>query len=233
MPVKKVLEPLYYWGCKPVTRVVWSYRTIRRPAFSKPGAPPKCFAFNGQEYRYFFHPYNMTWRNERAVEIPIVWRMVQEFDGKNILEVGNVFSHYFHVTHDIVDKYEKAPGVINEDILDYRTPRRYDLIVCISTLEHVGFEELTRDADKALPAFENLVEMLVPGGTIVVTLPVHLNTDIVRFAVDGVLPFTELYAFRRGSKENEWVEVDPKIARDVPINDPFPVNAFLIGFYKN
>jgi ubiquinone/menaquinone biosynthesis C-methylase UbiE len=62
--------------------------------------------FQQKEYKYFYHKYNTTWRNERVVEIPIVWDIVKAYT-ENILEVGNVLSHYFAVNHVIIDKYEK------------------------------------------------------------------------------------------------------------------------------
>lgn len=37
----------------------------------------RTFAFQGQAYRYFYHNYNKTWRNERAVEVPIVWQILR------------------------------------------------------------------------------------------------------------------------------------------------------------
>src|SRR3989344_2958190 len=79
--------------------------------FSKLVRPTKTFTFQGSKYNYFFHKYNVAWRNERTVEIPIIKRVVDRFKGKKILEVGNVLSHYFTVRHDIVDKYEKAKNV--------------------------------------------------------------------------------------------------------------------------
>jgi hypothetical protein len=79
----------------------------------------RTFTFQGEVYRYFYHPYNITWRNERAVEVPIVWKIVNKYVGRNVLEVGNVLSHYFPVHHDVLDKYEKAKGVINEDVVEF------------------------------------------------------------------------------------------------------------------
>jgi len=71
-----------------------------------------------KRYLRFCARYNTTWRNERAIEIPVVYDIVAQETG-DILEVGNVLSHYFHINHDVVDKYEKAEGVTNEDIVDY------------------------------------------------------------------------------------------------------------------
>lgn len=98
----------------------------------------RTFVFRVKQYKYFYHKYNTTWKLERTVEVPIIFEVVKKHHDKNILEVGNVLSHYFPVNHDIIDKYEKGKGVINEDVVDFRPPKKYDLIVSISTLEHVG-----------------------------------------------------------------------------------------------
>jgi len=49
-------------------------------------------------------------------------------------------------------------------------------IVSISTIEHMGWDETPRDPKKIPLALENLIECLVPGGEIVVTLPIGYNT---------------------------------------------------------
>ncbi len=95
---------------------------------------PRTFAFEEARYRYFLHGYNLTWSNERAVEIPIVWAAVRACHGGRVLEVGNVLSHYFAVDHEVLDKFERGAAVRNEDVATFRSPRRYDLIVSISTL---------------------------------------------------------------------------------------------------
>ena len=96
-----------------------------------------------------------TWRNERTVAVPI-WNLVRRFEEQNkkILEVGNVLSYYFKVNHDILDKYEIMDGVINEDVVDFRPSKQYDLIVSIVTLEHVGWSESSKEPAKIIRAFE-------------------------------------------------------------------------------
>src|SRR5947209_18908667 len=78
------------------------------------------FGLSGSSYSYFYARYNHTWANERAVEIPIIDKVVREYRGKRILEVGNVLSHYFLVQHDVVDNYERGARVINQDVGDLR-----------------------------------------------------------------------------------------------------------------
>lgn len=118
--------------------------------FYKISKSSRTFLFQGETYRYFYHKYNKTWKNERAVDIPIIWEIVKKSQKKRILEVGNVLSHYFPANHDIVDKYELAKGVINQDIVDFTACHKYDLIVSISTLEHVGYDEKRKEPGKIL-----------------------------------------------------------------------------------
>jgi hypothetical protein len=37
----------------------------------------RTFPYRGVELRYFAHPYNATWRNERAIEIPIARHFIE------------------------------------------------------------------------------------------------------------------------------------------------------------
>ena len=200
----------------------------------------KTFTFRGDTYRYFYHRYNTTWRNERSVEIPIIYRFVKERDEVTVLEVGNVLSHYFPVRHDIVDKHEHSPRVINQDIVDFHPQKKYDLIVSISTLEHVGWDELyagwdkgARDPTKALRAIENLKELLAPKGIMVVTFPIGYNPYLDRLLRDGKIPLTALFCLKRISKDNEWKEVSWSDVLDARFGSPFPnANGLIIGIFR-
>src|SRR4030042_5946077 len=57
------------------------------------------FSFNEKLLNYFYHPYNETWDNERAIEIPIALSFLNENKNKEILEIGNVLSHYVPINH--------------------------------------------------------------------------------------------------------------------------------------
>lgn len=191
---------------------------------------PRTFVFQGKTYIYFYHKHNLTWTNERAVEIPIVWDIVKKHSRKSILEVGNVLSYYFPVDHDILDKYEKVKGVINQDIVDFRPSKKYDLIVSISTLEHVGWDETPREPMKILRAIQNLKKLLSSGGKMVVTLPLGYNPEMDRLLKKGKTHFTQQYYLKRISRDNKWVEVDWDAVREVDYGSPFPAaNAIIIG----
>ncbi len=188
------------------------------------------FVFQGTTYYYFYHRYNNTWRNERAVEIPIIWNIVKENKDKIILEVGNVLSHYFNVNYDIVDKYEKTEAVINEDIVNFHPPQKYDLIISISTLEHIGWDENPREPIKVIKAVENLQKLLSLGGRVIVTLPLGYNCAIDKFLREGILRFDKQYYLKRISKDNKWIETTWDNVCDMKYGEPFPnANALVIG----
>jgi hypothetical protein len=199
------------------------------------------FCFQGHSYDYFNHDYNVTWNNERTVEVPIFWEIVSTNQEKRILEFGNVLSHYFKVTHDILDKYEMASGVINQDVLEFNPLTRYDLIISISTLEHVGWDEDTysgsgktgqssRDPGAPLVAMDILRRCLADGGKMVVSMPLGYNTYLDQLLANGRLQFDECLAMKRISGNNEWVEAGWTEVLGAGYNSPFPhASAIIIG----
>jgi len=187
------------------------------------------FLFRGKPQTYFYHMYGRTWRNERCVEVPIVWELVKKYREKSILEVGHVLSNYFSFEHDIVDKYEKVDGVINADIVDFNPPKKYELIVGISTLEHIGLYENPQRPDKVLEAFENLKSLLAPSGRILVTLPMGFNPVLDKYLDTREIGFTEAEFLKRISLDR-WTQVSWEEARATKYNSPFPnANALVIG----
>jgi hypothetical protein len=205
----------------------------RRLPRDGPANRPEFFFFRGVPYGYFSHPYNQAGFNERTVEVSIVLAEIQSAGEKRVLEVGNVLSHYFPHRHDVVDKFERASGVLQEDIVDFRPPHPYSLIVSISTLEHVGWDESAsgRDPDKVLRAVDSLRRYcLGSGGRLVATVPVGYNQALDEHLRTGTLRFDAQYALRRISLANEWVEVPWKEALPAAYGDPFPcANAILVG----
>lgn len=194
---------------------------------------PRSFLFDGSEYTYFRHKYNATWRNERIVEVPIVLDWVKRFAGKNILEVGNVLSHYVPIQHVVLDKYEKSPGVINSDVVDYQPGCKYDLIVSISTLEHVGFDETPRDDTKILHALKNLSDLLNANGKLVVTLPMGYNPHLDQFLRQNQIAFTRQKYLKRLTKSNKWGEVAWHEIEHARFDSPFfGANGLVIGILE-
>ena len=178
------------------------------------------FRFQGEFYHYFCHWHGSTWRSERAVEIPIIWRVVQDSGGKEILEVGNVLSNYFPVSHDVLDKYEKACGVINEDAETFHREKPYDLIVSISTIEHIGWNgEEQQDAGKIMRCINNLVRLLADGGVLLFTAPLGYNPYLDELLFGGGVEGAQLFAFKRLSV-GRWEESEMSDLKGVRYNAP-------------
>lgn len=175
------------------------------------------FELDGVRHRYAIHPANRTWTNERSVELPIALHALRHARGGSVLEVGNVLGHYGARGHLVVDKYEAGPGVVNADVLDVEDPAGFDLILSISTIEHVGWDEQPRAPERALRAIEHLAGLLRPGGELLVTLPVGYNPHLDRQLAAGDLgPGAELLALRRQGRATRWRQVPPEDVWDAP-----------------
>lgn len=194
----------------------------------------KTFSFQGRDYPYFFHSYNLAWRNERAVEIPIARGFLSAHAGHEILEVGNVLPHYLDVEYDILDKYEVSDGVINEDALHFDPGKKYDLIISISTLEHIGWDEYPLDPGKAMSVMMNLSGLLAPGGELIATFPLGYNPGFDRLLEQKQIPFTEIFALRRIPGGNEWAEADFESVRGTRYKrNRFRADAIIVGLLRN
>ena len=157
----------------------------------------------------------------------------------SILEIGNVLSHYFPFNHDIVDKYEKAEGVVNEDVTEITFSKKYDLIISISTLEHVGWDEdpkkqiMLNENQKIRQAIEKIRTLLNPGGRIAVTVPVGYNPNLDSLLNSGKPIFDKFFYLKRISKDNKWVETTWKDIENSKFNEPFPfANGLVIGIIE-
>lgn len=150
------------------------------------------FRYKNKELTRFDHLYNSTAISERGLEIAVAKYWIgdlyfnEENDG-DVLEVGNVLSHYGlrMAGSDVVDKYEVAQGVTNMDLFDIEGDE-YSLIISISTLEHVGMDYgESYDPDGTYKAVEYLKTRLAPKGHLCVTIPIgwrpDLNPDEFRF----------------------------------------------------
>jgi len=184
----------------------WAARwVLGRPRAGRPGG--STFAYDGAEIPYLRHAYNYTWLNERAVEVPLAAAVLAEAGDRRVLEVGNVLAHYLPVSHPVVDKYEQAPGVHNVDVVDIDLPGPFDLVLAISTLEHVGFDEEVRDPGKPARGIAHLASLLAPGGRLWCTFPVGYNPALDEGLRTGGLGFTRLTALRRTGRDNRWEQV--------------------------
>lgn len=194
--------------------------------------PQETFSALGRTYTYFYHLYNITWKNERAIEIAVAQDFLATHPSTSTLEVGNVLSWYGSRHHDVLDKYETTDGVINEDVVDFDPGHLYDVIIAVSTLEHVGWDEQPRDQTKVLRAIEHLKQLLAPRGSMLITVPLGHNPGIDGALREGTLHFTRSCFMKRVGRtrwhEATWDEVK---ALDFP--SPYRgAKAIMIGIYE-
>jgi SAM-dependent methyltransferase len=133
-----------------------------------------------------------------------------------VLEVGNVLAHYAAQGHVVVDKYEEAPGVLNRDVLELDDLGPFDLVLAISTVEHVGWDEEPRDPGKAAEALRRLAALLAPGGRLLLTVPVGYHPAFDAALAAGEFDFAQAGALRRSRLGPHWRQVDPEEAWGTP-----------------
>lgn len=124
--------------------------------------------FEGQEFTRF---------NERPVEFAFVFRQIAEHYPKKILDVGTGTTALPHLmrncgalvtaTDNVRDYWDEGMfnrhyHVVDDDITATRLAERFDLVTCVSVLEHVErFDDAVR----------NMLSLLNPGGRLVLTFP--------------------------------------------------------------
>lgn len=205
-------------------------RTMLAPLII-PRLPSREFGFQGEKLKLFYHAYNMTWACERCVEVPIGRRMLERADPSKVLEVGNVLGHYGAIRHTVLDKFERSEGVINEDILQYAPSGRFDLILSISTFEHIGFDDEAEGGSgaKIQEAIQACLRLLTSGGTLVLTLPIGYNPEL-----DQMIAANELGAQRATYLKRvgglDWEECSKSAALASPYKSRFPyANAIMVA----
>jgi hypothetical protein len=158
------------------------------PMFQSPHSWSRQFTFH--EKHLFYNRIAFNNCAERAVEIPVAFDfLARQADKEPILEVGNVLQHYENALSDtlgirqrlIIDKFEVGPGIKNIDLFDLNSAQKYQTIISVSTVEHVGqtcdprgmFGEQKRSSDLEAPlkAIAKLYDLLEVGGRALITLP--------------------------------------------------------------
>ena len=197
---------------------------------------PKHFFFNGKKIQYENSFYNTSFFNERTVEIPMVKEIISSYKRNNFLEIGNVLQHYnYPESRVIVDKYEVSQNVINEDIETYSTQTKFNLIVSISTLEHVGLDEgeMVTDKDKLQRCILNISNNLLDKeGVLIVTLPVNYNENVDKFIRENTI-FQEKFFMKKDSLLlNTWKKVSFDDLTVKNRSKPILIEDVFFGIYR-
>lgn len=152
---------------------------------------------HGRRYRYCDHLHNAARTNERAVEVPMALGWIDRQQGRG-LEVGNVLLHYRPAgTWTVVDAFDETEGVVQVDIVEYSPAERFDWIVSVSTVEHIGWDYDPPDPDRALAAIEHMRALLAPTGQMLVSFPSGHHPQLDRAVMSGELePLSSVFMLR-------------------------------------
>lgn len=154
--------------------------------------------------------------NERPVEYSFVFRQLATYCPVNILDVGTGLTALPHLMRNcgfkvtaidnVKDYWPKGMInrhylVIDDDITNSKLNQKFDLITCVSTLEHIV------KFDKAV---ENMANLLNPSGKMVLTFPYNEKkycSDVYKLA-DSKAPKNMPFVTQAYSREqlNKWCD---------------------------
>jgi hypothetical protein len=196
------------------------------------------FTFQGKEL--FYNRIDFNNRAERAVEVPIAFDFLAQRAGSgNVLEVGNVLQHYENGLSDllrirerrIVDKFEAGEGIDRVDIMDVDVSEKYQTIISVSTLEHVGqscapsgeFGEQKRTTDREAPlkAIAKIYDLLAVGGEALLTIPFGKLIDggwYIQFSLDYLNLITSKYGIPQEAISIRYLK---NVAREPVWKNPY------------
>lgn len=168
------------------------------------------FSWCGKIYPYLSATYGTTRMTERAVEVPIALSLLNE--AVNVLEIGAVLPHYLpcwpNPAHTVIDLYEVYPGVVNADVLTYEPDGYFDLIICISTLDHLN------NAKEVRTAVNNMKSWLRKDGLLFITIPANQPPSVGGGAwldslvLDGVFDMNLTRMDKVSPHNHGWQQVD-------------------------
>nr|MCF6374250.1 HlyD family secretion protein [Tychonema sp. BBK16] len=218
----------------------------------------KTFLFKGKNLYYNRIQYNNP--TERSVEVSIGFDFLADVKkSERVVEIGNVLSYYENllservgvINRKIIDKFEIDIGVDNEDLMNLPSPEKYDAIVSVSTVEHIGqgvdpsgaYGESTdgRDLEYPLKAIAKIYDLLAVEGKALITVPFGVLTDggwYIQFSAQ-YLTLLKKYGIpqeairtsflklvnrdpTKDSVKMLWEEVEEIELSNVEYNHPFP-----------
>lgn len=193
----------------------------------------KQFKYDKNNFFYYIHKHNSTFYNERAIELPIILEYYNNHDPEHILEVGDVLSHYISPKHTIIDKFETNSHVLTADAITYSPSKKFKLIVSISTIEHIGWDDDPFKPELVLDAIINLKKLLTSDGLLIVTAPIGYNSFLDKKIAKNDLGLDKQLFFTR-DKNNKWTETAIDISITKKYGQPYPsANALFIGIIDN
>lgn len=171
-----------------------------------------------------FESQSFTRFNERPVEFAFVFRKIAEIYPRDILDVGTGTTALPHLmrncgclvtaTDNVRDYWSSGMlnrhyHVIDDDITATRLSQTFDMITCISVLEHV---------QKPSDAIRNMFFLLKPGGYLIITFPYNERSyvrnvyELPNSSYGKGMPYiTQSYS---RNELNQWIDENSAAIRD-------------------
>jgi O-antigen chain-terminating methyltransferase len=130
-----------------------------------------------------------AWSDERAIEIP--WVLARYTGEPRVLDIGTAFAERAYVDglrdlhpHDLVTVDLAEPADVIADVRDLPfEDGRFDVVFCVSTLEHIGRDNTTYDVDAPRDeqgdeaALRELRRILSSEGRLLISVPTGVHDD--------------------------------------------------------
>jgi O-antigen chain-terminating methyltransferase len=130
-----------------------------------------------------------AWSDERAIEIP--WVLARYAGEPRVLDIGTAFAERAYVeglqelgAQELVTVDLAEPATVIADVRELPfEDRRFDVIFCVSTLEHIGRDnevyavDAARDEHGDETALRELRRVLAHDGRLLVSVPTGVHDD--------------------------------------------------------
>lgn len=149
--------------------------------------------------------------SERIVVVSIIMEKIIHDSSMKCLEDLDTINNYYSFPHDIVDKYEMSNLVINLDIVEFNPKEKYDTILSIFTVEHIGFYETEINRGKTTLAKNKMLNLLTSHGSLIITVLLGYNPEIDDLILNNSFNFHILF-LERYSKFNKRIDTSKDLA---------------------
>jgi len=151
-------------------------------------------------------------RTARSVEIALGKLAFERFKGQYILEVGNTLHQYIGGYHLCVDQFDPEQRVIQKDILGFEAFGAFDLVISISTIEHIGYDTTYHGNEKkegwrAVQATRHCYNLMRDGGSLLATWDIGANPFLDLAIEQKVIPFGSYYYLAQDPETLQWSEI--------------------------
>lgn len=149
-------------------------------------------------------PHRMT---ERAVELALADRWLDQVASESIMEIGAVTPYYWpRRIHAVMDPYDIHPLVSRRDSM-FNVDFRGRDVLAISTIEHVGFGDCGPVIDGETSA-NALLKIIHEARRLLITIPYGFNPSVDDlWRSDTWCADVQKRYLVRSARGNDWVQV--------------------------